>query len=277
MMGSGNSKGLSLIELLFVIAIVGILAATAIPSFKTYVRQAELQSAQIVLKQAIDAYSVANDYSPAMLEDLVTDGVLTDIPNDPFTALSSDTLLAANQAEGRHIVFRLMDAVIARAYAAMTGTGVEESGDWYYENDGQNITFYALSHPGRDYQLTSFGMPPGVAPPSGGTPAPEPTPAPAMSVAEATAAGNTLVAEVTAAQKDLVKQASKDRDELIKQARKDAKKLSKNAGKQLVADATAQGEALLAAAEQQQADAIAAANAQSAAMLAAAEAGVPYP
>ena len=276
-MVSGKSKGVTLIELLFVTAIIGILAATAIPSFKTYMRQAELQSAEIVLKQAIDAYSVANDYSPAMLEDLVTDGVLTDIPNDPFTALGSDTLLAANQAEGRRIVLRLMDDVIAKAYAAMAGTGVEEAGDWYYENDGQNITFYALSHPGREYQLTSFGLPPGVAPPSGGTPAPVPTPAQAMSVAEATAAGATLVAEVTSAQKNLVKQAGKDRNDLIKQAKKDAKGLSKSDGEQLVADATAQGDALLAAAEQQQVDAIAAANAQSAAMLAAAEAGVPYP
>jgi len=65
-----------------------------------------------------------------MLADLVSEGSLRAIPNDPWTAQS------------KHI------------------TGAEEVGDWFYENDGKKLIFYALSHPQDIFELASLGLPP---------------------------------------------------------------------------------------------------------------------
>ena len=46
-----NSRGLTLIEMMIVIAIIGILAATAIPQFSTYTKKAKIAEAMAELKE----------------------------------------------------------------------------------------------------------------------------------------------------------------------------------------------------------------------------------
>jgi hypothetical protein len=65
-----------------------------------------------------------------LLADLVGEGFIRGIPNDPWTS--------------RRVV----------------NTGAEEDADWFYINDGQTLTLYAYSHPGRKYILPSFGKAP---------------------------------------------------------------------------------------------------------------------
>jgi prepilin-type N-terminal cleavage/methylation domain-containing protein len=165
-----RNHGFTLIEMMVVVAIIGILAATAVPSYRIYINQARLLAAEVTIQQAIRDFSIDNDYSPAMIEDLVTGGYLTAIPNDPWTRVGSSAV-ASND---------VLPSPVPSALAATASLGIEEAGDWFYNNDGQTVTFYAKTHPGRAYHFPSFGLPPLATPtpPSTGTPATPPSPQP---------------------------------------------------------------------------------------------------
>jgi len=93
---SGRRKqdaGFTLIELMIVMAIIGVLAVVAIPSFISSIKQAReavLKEDLHVLRSAIDSYTMDKQKAPQSLEDLITDGYLKSVPEDPFTR-SKDT------------------------------------------------------------------------------------------------------------------------------------------------------------------------------------------
>jgi general secretion pathway protein G len=78
----------TLIELMIVMAIIGILATLAIPSYVNaikHAREAVLKEDLHVLRAAIDSYTMDKQKAPQSLDDLVTDGYLKVIPEDPMT------------------------------------------------------------------------------------------------------------------------------------------------------------------------------------------------
>lgn len=104
-----NQAGFTLVELMIVMAIIGVLAAVAIPSYLGAVRQAReavLKEDLHVMRSAIDSYTADKQKAPQSLDDLVTEGYLKEIPVDPMTKAkdswqteTTDTLSSVDQTD----------------------------------------------------------------------------------------------------------------------------------------------------------------------------------
>jgi general secretion pathway protein G len=104
-----QDAGFTLMELMIVMAIIGVLAVVAVPRFTSAIRQAReavLKEDLHVLRAAIDSYTMDKQKAPQSLDDLIQDGYLKAIPEDPMTRSkqtwvtdSSDALHSLDQTE----------------------------------------------------------------------------------------------------------------------------------------------------------------------------------
>ena len=104
-----HDAGFTLVELMIVMAIIGVLATLAIPSFVGALKQAReavLKEDLHVLRTAIDSYTADKQKAPQSLEDLITDGYLKSVPEDPMThskdtwvTNTSDSMYSLDQTE----------------------------------------------------------------------------------------------------------------------------------------------------------------------------------
>jgi len=102
-MGCKKDAGFTLIELMIVMAIIGVLSLVAIPSYISAVkhaREAVLKEDLHVLRSAVDSYTMDKQKAPQSLDDLLQDGYLKKIPEDPMTR--STTTWVTNLSDSLH-------------------------------------------------------------------------------------------------------------------------------------------------------------------------------
>ncbi len=88
-----QSAGFTLIELVIVMAIIMILLTMAVSQYTgavRHAREAALKEDLQTMRTAIDSYTMDKQKAPQSLDDLVQDGYLKAIPEDPLTR-SKDT------------------------------------------------------------------------------------------------------------------------------------------------------------------------------------------
>jgi general secretion pathway protein G len=88
-------------ELMIVMAIIGVLMMVAVPNFVGVIRQAReavLREDLHVLRSAIDSYTMDKQKPPQSLDDLIQDGYLRGIPQDPMTHSKETWVTVATDA-----------------------------------------------------------------------------------------------------------------------------------------------------------------------------------
>lgn len=92
-----------------VMAIISILVLVAVPAYKAAIREANeavLKEDLHTMRNAIDSYTADKQKAPQSLDDLVQEGYLRSVPQDPMTHSettwvtdSSDSLSSVDQTE----------------------------------------------------------------------------------------------------------------------------------------------------------------------------------
>jgi general secretion pathway protein G len=102
-------RGFTMLELMVVITIILILITLGAGRYQTSVlaaKEAALRQDLLVMRNAIDQYTLDKQQAPQSLDDLVSSGYLREVPTDPLTRRkdwnvdTSDTLLSPEQSSG---------------------------------------------------------------------------------------------------------------------------------------------------------------------------------
>lgn len=102
-------RAFTLVEMIIVMTIISILVSMAVPMYQKSIlrtRESVLRNNLFTMRTVIDEYTYDKQKAPQSLQDLVTDGYLRQIPEDPITGsnqtwkvIMEDALTSVNQTE----------------------------------------------------------------------------------------------------------------------------------------------------------------------------------
>ena len=101
--GAWGPDGFTLIELMIVVAIIGILATLAVPSYQSSVvkaKEAALRQDLSTLRDVLDQHKADQGKYPPSLVALVSAGYMRGIPKDPFTGATTTWQEISDPVEG---------------------------------------------------------------------------------------------------------------------------------------------------------------------------------
>jgi general secretion pathway protein G len=109
MRARNRRRGWTLIEIVIVLTIISILVSVAVPVYQKVVlrtRETVLRNNLFTMRTAIDNYAYDKQKAPQSLRDLVSEGYLRQVPEDPITGsnqtwreIREDAVSAINQTE----------------------------------------------------------------------------------------------------------------------------------------------------------------------------------
>lgn len=104
-----DRRGYTLVEIVIVLTIISILVSVAIPIYQKVLlrtKESVLRNNLFTLRQAIDQYTYDKQKAPQSLEDLVREGYVRQVPEDPMTGsnqtwriIMEDAITMVNQQE----------------------------------------------------------------------------------------------------------------------------------------------------------------------------------
>ena len=87
-MTANRRRGFTLIELIIVLTLIGILVGLALPEYRNSIKRTKetaLKENLFIFRKLIDQYYTDKGKYPLMLQTLVDEGYLRNIPQDPIT------------------------------------------------------------------------------------------------------------------------------------------------------------------------------------------------